>query len=168
VKPTGIIEEFWVKDIVDLTWEIIRLRKLRAGLLSNEFFKVLIEILEKYEFETETSESAFPADDLAREWIAGNVAAKARVEEVLSYEHTTIDGVRARALMARLAEIERIDQLDAGIERRRNAVLREIDQRRSVFSRALCDKVHEIEDVEFETIETEMAAPKTAGKKDAA
>jgi hypothetical protein len=70
--------------------------------------------------------------------------------------------------MARLAEIERIDQLDAGIERRRNAVLREIDQRRSVFSRALCDKVHEIEDVEFETIETEMAAPKTAGKKDAA
>ena len=30
VKPKDIIEEIWVRDIVNLTWEILRLRRLKV------------------------------------------------------------------------------------------------------------------------------------------
>jgi hypothetical protein len=35
VNPKDIIEEIWVHDIVDLVWEIERLRRLRVALLSS-------------------------------------------------------------------------------------------------------------------------------------
>src|SRR3954470_23731783 len=33
VAPTDVIEWLWVKDVIDLTWEMQRLRRLRAALL---------------------------------------------------------------------------------------------------------------------------------------
>ena len=35
VNPKDIIEEIWVHDIVDLVWEILRLRRLKVALLSS-------------------------------------------------------------------------------------------------------------------------------------
>src|SRR6187401_2280554 len=35
VNPKDIIEEIWVHDIVDLVWEVLRLRRLRVALLSS-------------------------------------------------------------------------------------------------------------------------------------
>src|SRR5215813_13972974 len=32
VKPADILEEIWVRDIVDLVWEAFRLRRLKANL----------------------------------------------------------------------------------------------------------------------------------------
>jgi hypothetical protein len=32
-QPKDAIEEFLTRDVVDLTWEILRLRRLKAGLL---------------------------------------------------------------------------------------------------------------------------------------
>src|SRR5262245_29334768 len=34
LKPGDLIEEVWVRDIVDMTWDILRLRRLKAGLLA--------------------------------------------------------------------------------------------------------------------------------------
>ena len=31
VKPSDIFEEIWVQDIVDLVWEVVRLRRLSAN-----------------------------------------------------------------------------------------------------------------------------------------
>ena len=33
VKPTDAIEEIWARDVADLTWEVLRLRRLKVGLL---------------------------------------------------------------------------------------------------------------------------------------
>lgn len=33
VAPTDVIEAIWVRDIVDLVWETLRLRRLRAKLM---------------------------------------------------------------------------------------------------------------------------------------
>src|SRR6476659_5563834 len=35
VNPKDIIEEIWVHDIVDLVWEVLRLRRLKVALLSS-------------------------------------------------------------------------------------------------------------------------------------
>src|SRR5258707_10033707 len=34
IKPADIIEEIWIRDIVGLTWEAMRLRRARVALLS--------------------------------------------------------------------------------------------------------------------------------------
>jgi hypothetical protein len=36
VEPRNVIEWLWIKDIVDLSWEIARLRRYRALLLESE------------------------------------------------------------------------------------------------------------------------------------
>jgi hypothetical protein len=34
IKPSDILEEIWVRDVVDLTWDAFRLRRLKAKLLT--------------------------------------------------------------------------------------------------------------------------------------
>src|SRR5262249_2217642 len=34
VAPTNVIEEMWVRDVVDLVWDVMRLRRLKAGLFT--------------------------------------------------------------------------------------------------------------------------------------
>src|SRR5262245_29067373 len=46
VKPADILEEIWVRDIVDLAWEALRLRKLKANLMTATAYKGLEQILE--------------------------------------------------------------------------------------------------------------------------
>ena len=58
--------------------------------------------------------------------------------------------------------IERIDHLITIAENRRNASLREIDRRRAVLGESLRRSVQEIEDAEFEVIETTPAKGKNA------
>jgi hypothetical protein len=31
LKPNDFVEEIWIRDVVDLTWEIFRWRRLRKG-----------------------------------------------------------------------------------------------------------------------------------------
>ena len=45
VAPTDVIEEFWVRDVVDLLWEAMRLRRLKASLLRSSAMQGLEEIL---------------------------------------------------------------------------------------------------------------------------
>jgi len=39
VKPSDFLEEIWVRDIVDLEWEILRLRRLKASLMCASAYK---------------------------------------------------------------------------------------------------------------------------------
>jgi hypothetical protein len=41
VKPKDFIEWLWVKDIADLTWEIIRLRRIKAAYVNGQFTSAL-------------------------------------------------------------------------------------------------------------------------------
>lgn len=63
--------------------------------------------------------------------------------------------------------VDRIEQMIATSEWRRNATLREIDRRRANFAQRMRSAMQKIEDAEFETIEHE-ASPKTETAADAA
>jgi hypothetical protein len=45
VMPTDIFEDIWVRDAVDLTLEVFRLRRLTANLMKANEYKGLIETL---------------------------------------------------------------------------------------------------------------------------
>ena len=40
LEPANIFEEIWLRDFVDLTWEILRWRRLKSSLMAASAFKV--------------------------------------------------------------------------------------------------------------------------------
>jgi hypothetical protein len=73
-----------------------------------------------------------------------------------------MDAFMADGLSQKLNDIERIDRLIGVAESRRNASLHEIERRRAVLGETLRRSVQEIEDGEFEVIETTPAKGKNA------
>ena len=45
MKPRGIIEHMFVADITHLTWEIMRLRRCKAGIINSAFRVALANLL---------------------------------------------------------------------------------------------------------------------------
>jgi hypothetical protein len=97
------------------------------------------------------------AKELVQEYVRREPDALTLVNQLLTSAGKSMDGLTADALAERLDAIERIDRLTTIAESRRNVSLREIDRRRAVLGEALRRSVQEIEDGEFEVIETTSA-----------
>jgi hypothetical protein len=97
------------------------------------------------------------AKDLVPGYVRHEPDAVALVDEHLADAGTSMDTLVADALAGNLDDIERIDRLTAVAEGRRNASLREIYRRRAVLGETLRRTVQEVEDAEFEVIETTPA-----------
>jgi hypothetical protein len=165
LKPSDIVEEIWVRDVVDLTWEIFRGRRVKNCLVAAEVPNVLRHILSPLVDAEPYSEWM---NALVKQWTAQKPSAIKRVNKYLASEKLTFDTAIARALLTRINIIERIDRSITIAEGRRNAVLREIDRRRVTFAQTLRGKIHEIDDAEFETIEPKAITPNDATTKNAA
>jgi len=117
VKPADVLEEIWVRDVADLAWEALRLRRLKASLMTASEHEGLARVL------TPLLDSA-EAGVLAEQWAAREESAVARVETLLAGAGITTDAVAAQTLAARLGDIERIDRMSMLAEGRRAAALR--------------------------------------------
>jgi len=137
VNPKDIIEEIWVHDIVDLVWEVLRLRRLKVALLSSSVGRGLNKLC--------NDRDKYNMGSLIAGWSAREPAAVKKVEQFLKAHGLTMDAVMAHSLVACLDEIERIDIMISRAEARRNAAQREIERRRSVFGQALQRAVQQIE-----------------------
>ena len=100
------------------------------------------------------------AKELVQEYVRREPDAVTQVHELLTDAGMSMDGLMADALAKQLDDIERIDRLITIAESRRNASLHEIDRRRAVLGETLRRSVQEIEDGEFEVIETTPAQGK--------
>ena len=102
------------------------------------------------------------AKELVQEYVRREPDAVTQVLELLTDAGVSMDGLMADALAKKLDDIERIDRLTTIAESRRNASLHEIERRRAVLGETLRRSVQEIEDGEFEVIETTPAQGKNA------
>jgi hypothetical protein len=100
------------------------------------------------------------AKELVQEYARREPGAVTLVHEFLAAAGVSMDGLMADALAEKLDDIERIDRLATIAESRRNASLHEIERRRAVLGETLRRSVQEIEDGEFEVIETTPAQGK--------
>jgi hypothetical protein len=151
-KPRDAIEEFLVRDVVDLTWEILRLRRVEAGTLRASMGVGVRLVLDG--LDGDYSE----AGKLGNSWAAGNDSARNKVDVILNKAGLTIDEVTARTRENKLASFERLDRLLASAEARRNNALREIDRHRDALGGGVRRSIEEIEDAEFRDVETGEAA----------
>jgi ribosomal protein L12E/L44/L45/RPP1/RPP2 len=142
VRPTDVIEEFWIQDVVELMWEAMRLRRLKTNLLSASTVTGIDAVL-------------FPAfgspkaGDLAKAWYLRKEEALQAVDAFLAQVGLTMDSVIAQTLAKKLDDIERIDRLLANAEARRHVALREIDRHRAAVAARLRAAAEAIEDGEF-------------------
>jgi hypothetical protein len=118
VRPRGIVEHIWVRDFVDLAFEVVRLRGLKADLLTAGAGEGLRTVLRDLGIDDYFS--------LAKRWHARDPDAIATVEAALAAAGLGLGVVRAQALAARLREVEAIDRMIRSAEARRDEMLRQL------------------------------------------
>ena len=100
------------------------------------------------------------AKELVQEYVRREPDAVTLIHQLLTGAGESMVGLMADALAKKLDDIGRIDRLISIAESRRNTSLHEIDRRRAILSETLRRSVQEIEDGEFEVIETTPAQGK--------
>ena len=119
VEPRNIIEWLWVKDIVDLSWEIARLRRYRALLIEREreSKNAAIEYAREH------------ADDRDLSWM--DRLTRAQIEARRNAPRLDTEAGSASLLISEYLDMyETIDKLLMSAELRRDRILRELDFRR--------------------------------------
>ena len=96
---------------------------------------------------------------ITAQWTAKNPEALKLVASSLAAAGMTMNTVMAQTLAAAINEVERIERLTAAAELRRNAVLREIADYRSVFAALLRRATADIQDAEFKVVASQPALP---------
>ena len=157
VAPKDLIEEMLLIDVVDLTWEIARLRRLKAGLYNVGAYQSLTNVLrplldrDNSTPESDLDEEALFERYLEENWVRRIPDAVKRVDQLLDQAGLSMDAVNAQTLAENIEGMERIERMLAGLEARRNAILREIDRRRESFARPLPRNSQQVKDAEFVT-----------------
>jgi hypothetical protein len=123
------IEELLARDVIELTWEILRLRRVKTGVLKASMHEGVERVMDDLGYD-ETYESS-------KAWAAGDKRAKEQVTRSLATANLSMDEVTARTLQINLETFERIERLLSGIEVRRNNALREHDRHRSACGAAI-------------------------------
>lgn len=167
IQPSDIFEEIWVRDVVDLTWEIRRLRRVKTNLLAVALPDALEDVLSRFIGKPKERDTGrdlgirFPGDpipkqaerELAQKWEKRDPTAVKRVEGILKSANLAMEHVMARAFRSELENIERIDRMIMAEEARRNAAYRELERHRAGIANALRTSIQSVEDAKIQTIE---------------
>ena len=149
VAPNDVIEEIWVRDVLDLLWETLRLRRLKAKLMRAVAHQGLDELLRPLT-------GILEHQDLSNAWARRDEKSVKKVDALLKQAGLDDqEAIAAQTLAVKLDAFERIARMIMQTEARRNMILREIDRHRDALARRLREASAAIEDAQF----TEIAAP---------
>jgi hypothetical protein len=141
LQPGDILEDIWVRDVVDMVWDALRLRRLKTQLLTASAHEGMHAILRRFlDWQL--------AEQVAQMWALREKSAVVKAEAVLASAGLTTESVIAQTLALKIDVIERVDRMMVMAEARRNSVLREIDRHRASFARTARRVVQDVEDAE--------------------
>jgi hypothetical protein len=147
-QPRDAIEDLLSRDVIDLSWEVLRLRRLKAGLLRAAVSSSIYRVMCRLGYED------VDAWKLASNWAAERKAAQKEVAGALRTAQLTMDDVMAETLEDKIDSFERFDRLLASSEVRRNNALREIERHRAALGAAVRQVIDDVQDAEFRDVET--------------
>jgi hypothetical protein len=152
VKPGDILQEIWVRDFVDNTWDIFRLRRAKKAAIANGVPAALENALLPFFGPQDKPWYPEGLSELVGKWAAGDSGAISKVEELMASAKLTMDMISDNAFVNAIETIERIEHLITIAEHRRNAILREMERHRASFAEALRKKIPDVEDVDFQPV----------------
>jgi hypothetical protein len=113
IQPDGPIERMFVNDVVTLTWEMKRARRVKAGLINGSLRtaleKVIAQILPCEDFENGLDRDR-AAKELARRWFTDD-GVKATVAELLATYQLDLTTLEAQAYCQCAEALEGLDRL---------------------------------------------------------
>lgn len=138
VEPTDAIDWMYLKDVVDLAWEITRLHRWKVEIIKTgcptarqELFETLLA----------NDTSALELSDKARTMSAKYASADEKVVSEMRGKMTqqgfTEESVLAVAFAKRIDILDVIENMLASAQRRRTGLLNEIERRRKAFGHKL-------------------------------
>jgi hypothetical protein len=136
LTPHDVMEEMWIRDVVDLAWDIFRPRRLKANLLRVRAKDAVWHVL---------GPLVRNAHDLAEKWHARDEAAVRTVEATLKSAGLSMDTIMAATLREGIDEIGRIEAMIANAEIRRSAALSGIERYRASFGEKLREALETVE-----------------------
>ena len=138
-----------MKDIADLTWDIIRYRCIKASYIDGRIQTALVDELnlalqrDKRAAHPDKSALRFDhdrildeANKLATDFLA-NANTKEKRDKWLKAHGVNAESITATSFDAAVDELEAIERMLASVEYRRNNALHEIERRRNALGRAL-------------------------------
>ena len=147
INPRDIIEEMYVSDIGSLVWEIVRLRRCRAGIV-NAGYRMAMEQLFPDLVRDPVEECKADADEartLAWKWFRAPQF-KEEGSNLLKQYHLEDSVIEAIAVRNALPDLERLDKLEASCQVRYQKALRGIADYRDSFAQRLREAADRIID----------------------
>jgi hypothetical protein len=145
VQPTDIFEQFWVRHIADLMWEVRRYRRVITQLIDVSDQPGLEKLLGRLLQGKDFTSAALRAQDLARRYALNEVGAVAEVDGLLESAGLGRNAFKAEAAALRTSEIERLNRLMMNAAARVNSTLRELERRRADLAKRLRRAMQQVE-----------------------
>jgi hypothetical protein len=145
-----VLEQIWMRDIVDLVWEVFRLRRLKADLMAAAAHEGMAEVLRPL---------VDCPEQFAKGWARRSERTVTKVEAALVKAGSSMGAVAARTFSARIGDFRMLKAAEA----RRNGTLRELDRHRASFALRLRRTVQAAEDAELAA-----GAPRAPAREEAA
>lgn len=131
IRPKDALEFIWAREIIDLTWEILRYRRHVIALFATRASDGLSRTLSPY------VRNFLKLQELVTEWAQKKEDAVLVVDQILDHMQLGKEAIAAETFRSLLSEMETIMRLQSITEARRINIFREIDRRRESFSRQL-------------------------------
>ncbi len=138
VGPHDLIDEIYIRDVVDQTWEIHRLRQIRIGTMR----KGQMQAVRQYADNITSSSMTSKQCDVIRAQMKTSL--ESALDCLQNFGVTLLD-INARAFKNEDNALFDIDQNIARLEVRRNYTLREIERRKLAFAKQIIQVVNSIE-----------------------
>ncbi len=147
LAPADAIERMWVKDIVDLDWEVDRLKRAKAVAIAMAEEGALAKLFKSMAIADGSRATELAGGDRAEaaDYLAARARAQSGADELTQYA-LEYSGQRIRLALAKfglseaqigdaallqiLETVERLDRLIQIAGRRRDAVIRDLERRR--------------------------------------
>ena len=162
INPSGIIDQMYVADLAHLTWDILRCRRCKSGIINLAFRDALGDVLEQVLRKPGESHYSVKdeAEELARKWFSDREA-KEHIVELLNQFQLDEVAIEAEAIRKSAADLELLDRLLASSKSRRNRALRCIAEYRSVLAQQLKESSARL--LDGKVLALDAPSDKTAG-----
>jgi hypothetical protein len=159
-KPADIVEKIWVRDYVDLHWDVDRLRRIKATLISSAKSDVKSMAL-RFVTSLESEEEDDRGDDESLEKAAVLLERERRSDDaslILPQRHA------ARGFANEISGLARIERMLATMEARRDKALHQLEKRRAALAARVKQAIKQQVEDELQVTEEMPDELKNLGK----
>ena len=133
IRPNGVLEKIFVADLVNIVWEILRLRRCKNAIINMAFIKAVHSIIYKCAGEPSYGSSELDwVHQAAIEWFTDPKTRK-EVQNMIGEFQLDESVIEAEAIRSKFSELETLDRMLTLLEGRMNKALRSIADYRGAF-----------------------------------